>query len=212
MRHPAGTRQPRELGAQAAHVVAEAHRRALGVEPPLQPRRVRRDAGRAAAGVAALAWMHPTASIASRPTLTMSAPIANASSALAGRPSLPEPEEHHPVGDAGAGEDPVDAGEADAQRQRDVVGEHQRPRARASLAAVDRDEVGPAAARSIRWASVCQKPISPTADLMPTGRPVAAATRSMNSTRPATPSNAECDGGLSQSRPAGPRGPRRSPP
>ena len=37
------------------------------------------------------AWMQPMASIASRPTLTMSQPIAKASRALAGRPRRPEP-------------------------------------------------------------------------------------------------------------------------
>ena len=37
------------------------------------------------------AWMQPIESIASRPTLTMSAPSAKATSALSGKPSLPEP-------------------------------------------------------------------------------------------------------------------------
>jgi hypothetical protein len=50
------------------------------------------------------------------------------------------------------------------------------------FAAVDGDEVRRAAggSRSAR-ASSCQKSISPTADLMPTGRPVASARRSMKS-------------------------------
>ncbi|CAM5314061.1 hypothetical protein SHIRM173S_02804 [Streptomyces hirsutus] len=37
------------------------------------------------------AWMQPIDSIASRPTLIMSAPRAKATAAFSGRPSLPEP-------------------------------------------------------------------------------------------------------------------------
>ncbi len=37
------------------------------------------------------AWIQPMDSIASRPTLTMSTPRANATTAFSGRPSLPEP-------------------------------------------------------------------------------------------------------------------------
>ena len=83
-----------------------------------------------------------------------------------------------------------------------MVGERQRRRARAALAAVDRDEVGARAGSGHAATSCCQKPGSPTADLMPTGRPVSAAIPSMNSISPSTSANAECAGGLTQSRPA----------
>ena len=43
------------------------------------------------AAVAALAWMQPTAIIASRPTLIRSTPRAMATMASGAKPSLPEP-------------------------------------------------------------------------------------------------------------------------
>ena len=55
----------------------------------------------------------------------------------------------------------------------------------------------------MRSASVSQNPRSPTADLIPTGRPVASAIRSTNSISPSTSENAEWYDGLAQSRPAG---------
>jgi hypothetical protein len=74
----------------------------------------------------------------------------------------------------------VDGGEAELERQRDVVGEDQRRGPGAALAAVDRDEVG---ARPV--VSICgparPEPDLADRDLMPTGRPVASASRSMKS-------------------------------
>ncbi len=94
------------------------------------------------------AWMQPIAIIASRATLIMSQPSPNASVDSCGKPELARADEHDPIGDAALGELPVDAAEADLERQRDVVGEHERPGAGAALAAVDRDEVDAAVARS----------------------------------------------------------------
>ena len=87
------------------------------------------------------AWMQPTASIASRPTLIMSQPSANASSAASGKPEPAAADEHDVLGDARARRTRVHAREAELERQRDVIGERQRRGARAALAAVDGDEV-----------------------------------------------------------------------
>ena len=62
------------------------------------------------------AWMQPIASIASRPTLTMSQPSANATIALSGSPSLPPPMNDHLLVQVVLGEDLVDPGEALLER------------------------------------------------------------------------------------------------
>ena len=56
---------------------------------------------------------------------------------------------------------------------------------------------------SMSLASSCQKPICPTAALMPTGRPLASASDSMKSSMDDTSENALCDAGLMQSLPMG---------
>ena len=54
----------------------------------------------------------------------------------------------------------------------------------------------------MRRVSSCQKPRSPTADLMPTGRPVSAASSSTQSSRLSTSENSACRDGLMQSFPS----------
>ena len=148
------------------------------------------------------AWMQPMESIASRPTLTRSHPRAMAAArSRAGRACRAD--EHRAVGDAALGEGAVDAGEAPAERQRHVVGEDERRGAGAALAAVDGDEVGAAAGGGHARLRSSQKACSPTADLMPTGSPVASAMRSMNSSMPSTSWKAVCPAGLLQSTPTG---------
>jgi hypothetical protein len=94
------------------------------------------------------AWMQPIASIASRATLTMSQPRANANSALSGRPELARADERDlRRRDAARANVRVDAREAELERQRHVVGEDERRRAGAALAAVDRHEVDAAVGR-----------------------------------------------------------------
>jgi hypothetical protein len=60
--------------------------------------------------------MQPIDNIASRPTLTMSAPSPKATSALSGSPSLPARRNDLLV-QAALGEDRVDAAEAEPKRQ-----------------------------------------------------------------------------------------------
>ena len=86
------------------------------------------------------AWMQPTASIASRPTLTMSQPSARANRPCSGNPS-PGADEDDFLFDAALGERSIHGREAELERQRDVIGEDERRGAGAALAAVDRDEV-----------------------------------------------------------------------
>ena len=64
------------------------------------------------------------------------------------------------LGEPGARERRVDAREADLERQRDVVGEDERRRAGAALAAVDRDEVE-AARRSLAMQLGQRRPRTP---------------------------------------------------
>ena len=85
--------------------------------------------------------------IASRATLTMSTPSANATTAFSGRPSLPAPMKVTSSWRPGLGEPPVDLGEAEPEREGHRVGEDQRRRSGAALAAVDVDEVDPATTR-----------------------------------------------------------------
>ena len=85
------------------------------------------------------AWMQPIDSIASRPTLTMSQPSANATSALSGRPSLPAPMNTTSLVQVLLGERRGRPREKPSWNgSDDVVGEDQRRGAGAALAAVDR--------------------------------------------------------------------------
>jgi hypothetical protein len=61
----------------------------------------------------------------------------------------------------------------------------------------------PLPVRAMRPARSSQNAPSPTADLMPTGRPVSAAMVSTSSSSPSTSRNAECPAGLLQSTPTG---------
>ena len=91
-------------------------------------------------------WMQPIDIIASRATLTMSAPSAKATLGVVGEAELAGADEGDVVGQAGLGEGAVDPGEAHPERQRDRVGEDRRGGAGAALAAVDGDEVDAAVA------------------------------------------------------------------
>ena len=84
-----------------------------------------------------------------------------------------------------------------------MVGEDQRSGAGAAFAAVDRDEVDAARAAAISRASSSQNAASPTADLMPTGRPVSPAIDSTKSSISSAFRNALCAAGLMQSRSMG---------
>ena len=66
----------------------------------------------------------------------------------------------------------VHAREPDLERERDVVGEHERRRAGAALAAVDREEVDAAVRRRPSSRARSRKnDSSPTADLIADGQP-----------------------------------------
>ena len=56
---------------------------------------------------------------------------------------------------------------------------------------------------AIRSVSSSQKPMSPTADLIPTGSPVSSASSSTQSSRLSTSENSACRDGLMQSSPTG---------
>jgi hypothetical protein len=98
--------------------------------------------------------MQPIESIDSRAMLMRSAPRQIATIARSGNPSFADAIQAHAVGHVLLEERAVDARESDAERQRDVVGEDQRRRAGAALAAVDRDPVGPLPRRLHRLGQV----------------------------------------------------------
>ena len=149
------------------------------------------------------AWMHPSASIASRPTLTVSTPRAKAIAAVVGQPELAGAGEHDPLVEAALGEDGVTAREAEAEGHGDGIREDERCRTGATLTTVDGDEVDTAVSTAIRSPSCSQNAMSPTADLTPTGSPVSAASSSTQSSRLSTSENSAWRDGLMQSLPIG---------
>jgi len=148
------------------------------------------------------AWMQPMDSIASRATETMSQPSAKAHSAVSGRPSLPDPmKTTSSVMPARANaaytrEKPILNGSATWS----VKASGPAPVPPSPPSTVTKSTPRPVSA--MRPASSSQNASSPTADLMPTGRPVASASISTKSIRPSTSEKAEWPGGLTQSRPA----------
>ena len=92
------------------------------------------------------AWMHPIDEHRLAADVDAVAAEREREQRLPGEPELAGADEHDAVGEARLGEHPVHAREADLERQRHVVGEHERPGAGAALAAVDGDEVDAALA------------------------------------------------------------------
>jgi len=152
--------------------------------------------------MAALGWMQPIDIIASRATLIMSQTEGERERPLSGA-ELARADEHDLLVHALLGEQPVDRVKP-IRTQRDVIGEHEGPR-RCRLAAVDRDGSRAALGALDLAATSRQTRGLPTADLMPTGRPVASAIRSMKSSMLDT-SRGVWFAGEMQSRRAGCRG------
>ena len=148
-------------------------------------------------------WMQPIASIASRATLTMSAPSANATTALSGIPHLPEAMKVMSSERPASAKTPYTrekpSRNGSAIESLKISGEAPVPPSPPSTVM----KSTPRCRLPISSASLCQNAISPTADLMPTGRPVPSATRSTKSSSESTSENAECRDGDAQSTPSG---------
>ena len=147
--------------------------------------------------------MHPIAIIASRATAIRSAPSAIAMIDRSGEPQLAGADPHDVVVERLRLKDPEHAGEPRSCRAARLVRERQRRRARAPSPPSMLMKSGPCFVSRIRSASSYQKSSCPTADLIPTGRPVAAAISSTNRISPETSSNAAWLFGLMQSSPTG---------
>ena len=180
MRDAARAREREQLAAQRAHVVrVRATDFSAGSRPRGEPRALRRDAGRAVAGVAALRLDAADRHHRLAPDVDHVAAEREREQRRVGEAELAGADEHDVLGDPRARERRVHAREAELERQRDVVGEDERRRAGAALAAVDRARSRARArgrapsARPVASQNAC----SPTADLMPTGRPVASRDR-----------------------------------
>ena len=149
------------------------------------------------------AWMQPTAIMASRPTLMRSTPMAMATMASGAKPSLPEPANTTASCRSASAKawytsaKPVLNG-SDTWSV-NVSGPAPVPPSPPSMVM----KSGPRPASAMREANSIQKRRSPTADLMPTGRPQASATRSTKSTSPATSSNSGWRLGLRTVTPTG---------
>ena len=168
-----------QLVAQRADVVGQPHAPSARVEPAHQPAALRRDAGRAAVGVAALrldAADRPSSPRARRSPCRSRARTRTAPPP--GSPSLPGADEHDPLVQAVLGEGGVHAANAclngSATWSANTSGAAPVPPSPPSM--VTKSSPGPVAA--IAPGQVAQNSCSPTADLMPTGRPVASASSS----------------------------------
>jgi hypothetical protein len=100
-------------------------------------------------------------------------------------------------------EDFLNAAETHLEWQRDMIREYQRTGTGAAFATVDRNEVDAALTPTIKRARSSQNAESPTADLIPTGRPVSLAINSTKSSISSAFRNALCAAGLMQSRSIG---------
>jgi hypothetical protein len=145
VRHPARARERQQLGAQRDEVVGRAVGLQAGVQAVHQPARLRRHARGAAAGVTALGLDAADREHRLAPHADEVAAEREREQRGVREAEAPGAAEDDLLGKTRAGERGVDAGGAELEGQRDVIGEAQRRRARAPLTAVDRDEVRPAA-------------------------------------------------------------------
>ncbi len=147
--------------------------------------------------------MQPTLSIASRAMLTRSAPMAMATMVRSGRPSWPDPIQTI------RSESPASSKTRKTREKPTLKGSATWSAKASGAAPVPPSppsivmKSGPLPVSAMWAASSDQNPRCPTADLIPTGRPVSSAMASTKSTRPGTSWNAECELGLMTVRPTG---------
>src|SRR4051794_15478931 len=141
VRDAARASQRVQLAAQCLYVVREALRLVARPDGSAQPAVLRRYADRALARVADLGLDAPDREHRLARDVDHVRPESEREQRGLRKPELAGSDEHDAVGHTFALERRVDAREAELPGQRHVVGEDERRRPRAALAAVDRDEV-----------------------------------------------------------------------